>query len=179
MDFLTLCIEYNSHIHVQSNLNKIIPFFSIVNIFPLFLFWFIWLFFLELQCYVLGETFITPLCLQLIMHISFLATLLSNMFYLFPFCNILFSSFQVIRFTIPSLCFFSISSFTWLLLLDLKHFVFLVINILGLQFLCVYILLCPFCSLLHCCSTCLICFQSSSTPILLETLFSPLLCTMG
>lgn len=154
MEFLTLCIQYNSHICVQSYLDKIIPIGSIVNIFPHFLSWFIWFFSLELQCYVLGERFVTLLCLQLIVHISFLATLLFSIFYLFPFCNILFCSFLVIRLTIPSLCFFSISSFIWLLLLDLQHFLFLMINILGLQLLRVYNLLCPFCSLLHCSSTC-------------------------
>jgi NADH:ubiquinone oxidoreductase subunit C len=34
MEFSTLCIQYNSHIHVQSSVNEITSICSIVNIFP-------------------------------------------------------------------------------------------------------------------------------------------------
>jgi NADH-quinone oxidoreductase subunit C len=34
MEFSTLCIQYNSHIHVQSSVDEITSICSIVNIFP-------------------------------------------------------------------------------------------------------------------------------------------------
>jgi len=39
MEFSTLCIQYNSRIRVQSNVNEIIPICWIVNIFPLSSWW--------------------------------------------------------------------------------------------------------------------------------------------